>query len=345
MIRVTRFKNGEFWFDLLSRYSLVIILVGLIAGFGVSVTGFFTVNNLRAIAVNQIVTLFVALSVMIALSVGEIDLSVANVLALSQALVIGLMSFSGVGIVPAVLIGLLGATGVGLINGILVVRFGVNSLIATLAMSSVLTGVVQWYTRGTSVFSHVPRSYLRISNAAPLGIPMPIIYGIILVIGFELMFGFLPTGRRMYAIGGNRRAALLSGIRVNTLVLGSFVTAGLVAGVAGVIISSRLGSAAPDLGPSFLLPAFAAAFLGSTTIRPGRFNPLGTVVAVYVIAVTVAGIQQLGAPSWSEYVFNGIALAVGVTVSIKLVKLREARAKRSQIESFEQSAAAIKVDA
>ena len=113
MMRVTRVTSGEFWFDVLSRYSLVIILVGLIVGFGISVTGFFTVDNLRSIAVNQIVTLFVALSVMVALSVGEIDLSVANVLGLSQALVVGLMSFSGVGIVPAVLIGLAAAAGIG----------------------------------------------------------------------------------------------------------------------------------------------------------------------------------------------------------------------------------------
>jgi ribose transport system permease protein len=164
-----------------------------------------------------------------------------------------------------------------------------------------------------------------------------LIYGAIAVGVCELVFGHLPTGRRMYAIGGNRRAAQLSGIPVQRIVLLTFVASAVVAGLAGTIISSRLGAASPDLGPTFLLPAFAAAFLGSTTIRPGRFNPLGTAVAVYLIAVVVAGMQQLGAPSWSQYVFNGIALGLGVAVSIQLVKMREARAKRNQLRSFEES--------
>jgi ribose transport system permease protein len=329
--------KNEFWFDLLTKYALPLILVAVVIGFSLASENFFTLNNFRAIGVNQIVVLFVALAVSAALSVGEIDLSLANILGLSQAVTVGMMSFSGLGVVPAILIGLIVSALVGLVNGLLAVRLGLNSLIATLAMSSVLTGLVIWYTKGTSIYEGIPSEFKVISNENFLGIPLPLIYGAIAVGVCELVFGHLPTGRRMYAIGGNRRAAQLSGIPVQRIVLLTFVASAVVAGLAGTIISSRLGAASPDLGPTFLLPAFAAAFLGSTTIRPGRFNPLGTAVAVYLIAVVVAGMQQLGAPSWSQYVFNGIALGLGVAVSIQLVKMREARAKRNQLRSFEES--------
>lgn len=338
MNRARSIGRGEWWFTILSRYSLVLILFGVTVFFSIAAKGFFTVDNFRAIGVNEVVTLFVALGLSATLIVGELDLSVAAILSVTQALTVGLMSFQHLGIVPAVACGIAAAAGIGLVNGLMVVKVGLNSLIATLAMSSVLTGIVIWYTKGASVFANVPLGYQKISNTNLAGVPLPLVYGGVAVIAFELLFGFLPTGRRMYAIGGNRRAALFTGIRVNRLVIGSFVTAGLVSGLGGIIISSRLGSAAPDLGPSFLLPAFAAAFLGATTIRPGRFNALGTVVAVYVLAITISGIQALGAPTWATYIFNGGALAVGVTVAGRLVKLREARAKRDQLRSFEESA-------
>ena len=331
-------SRGDVLFGVLSRYSLVLILLAEILGFSLVVQGFFTVGNLRAIAVNEIVTLFVALGLSAVLIVGELDLSIATILGASQALTVGLMSFQRLPIVPAVICGIGVGALIGAVNGVLVVKVRLNSLIATLATSSVLSGLIIWYTRGTSVFENVPLGYQRIANTAVAGVPTPIIYGILAVVAFEILFRYLPTGRRMYAIGGNRRAALLSGIRVDRLVFGSFVIAGVVAALGGVIISSRLGSAAPDLGPSFLLPAFAAAFLGAATITPGRFNALGTAVAVYTLAVMVAGIQQLGAPTWSNLTFNGAALAVGVTVANRLVRIREERAKRDQLRSFEHSA-------
>lgn len=331
-------RTADLWFSLLSRYSLVILLAVELVVFSATVDGFFTVGNLRAIAVNEIVTLFVALGLVAVLIVGELDLSVAIILGSAQALAVGLMSFQGVPIAVAVAAGIAGGALIGLANGLLVVRVGLGSLIATLATSSVLSGLIVWYTKGTSIFEGVPLDYQRISNTEVAGVPLPVLYGVMVLVLFEGFLRYIPTGRRMYAIGGNRRAAVLSGIRVNRIVLLSFIIAGTLAATGGIIISSRLGSAAPDLGPSFLLPAFAAAFLGATTITPGRFNALGTAVAVYVLAVMISGIQQLGAPTWANQVFNGIALAVGVTVSSRLVRLRESRAKQDQLRSFEDSA-------
>jgi ribose transport system permease protein len=224
------------------------------------------------------------------------------------------------------------------VNGLLVVGFGINSLITTLAVGSILYGIVIWYTGGEVIFENVPQSFQSIANDEFLSLPLAIWYGLALLVVFELLFGFKPTGRRMYAIGGNRRAAELVGIRVKRIVVGAFVIAALVAGIGGILIASRLGSAQPELGPQFLLPAYAAAFLGATTIRPGRFNPAGTVIAVYLVAVIVAGLQGEGVPSWAEYMIDGVALIVGVGLANWLVKLREERARRDQLRAFAASA-------
>jgi ribose transport system permease protein len=218
-----------------------------------------------------------------------------------------------------------------------VVKFGLNSLIVTLATGNVIYGLVLWYTGGTVLFENVPPLFLKISSGTLFYVPLPIWYAVLLIAIVELIFGYFPAGRRMYAVGGNRRAALLTGIAVDWLVIAAFTVSAIVCGLGGIIIASRLGSAQPELGPSFLLPAFASAFLGATTIRPGRYNAMGTAVAVYVIAVIVAGLQQIGVPFWAEHVVYGVALAGGVGLSTYLRRLREERARRDQLQAVRES--------
>ena len=220
--------------------------------------------------------------------------------------------------------------------GMLVVRFKINSLIATLAVGNVLYGIVLWFTGGTILFQNVPPGFLAIAGRSLLGLPLPIWYGIALVIAVEVVLQFLPLGRRLYAIGGNRRAALLTGIRVPGLIVGTLGFSALLSGVGGIIIASRLGSAQPELGPSFLMPVIAAAFLGATTIRPGRYNALGTAVAVYVVAVIVTGLQQIGVPFWAESIVYGTALATGVGLSGRLTRMREEESRRNQLRAIKE---------
>ena len=131
---------------------------------------------------------------------------------------------------------------------------------------------------------------------------------------------------------------MLAGIHVHRVMVLAFMVCSLTAGIAGVIIASRLGSGDPSLGPSLLLPTYAGAFLGATAFRPGRFNVAGTVVAVYVLAVASSGLQILGVPSWSEAVFNGVALALAVGLSSQVANLRTARARRSRLRELTQAA-------
>ena len=326
-------------FRLASQFLLAAVLAILVIVFSaLRPEAFFTVANFKGIGVNQIVVVFAALGLLAPLIVGELDLSIGYVIGLSQAIVVGLMAKQGLDVPLAIAAALAACLIVGLVNGLLVVRLGINSLITTLAVGSILYGIVIWYTGGEVISEKVPLSFQGIANNEFLSLPLAIWYGIALLVALEILFSFKPLGRRMYAVGGNRRAAELVGIRVRAITVGAFAASALVAGIGGVIIASRLNSAQPELGPQFLLPAYAAAFLGATTIRAGRFNPLGTVVAVYLVAVLVAGLQNVGVPSWGEYMVDGAALIAGVALATWLVKQREQRARRDQLAVFEQSA-------
>lgn len=325
-------------FGLVGRYFLVIAFFGLIALFSfLRPESFLTANNFSGLFVNQIVVVFAAVGLVFPLIVGELDLSVGYLVGFGQALCVALMTLAGLPVVAAIAITLVACVALGVINGVLVTRFEINSLIATLAVGNVLYGIVLWFTGGTILFQNVPKAFLAISGEKLLGVPLPIWYGAALVALVELVLQFLPIGRRMYAIGGNRRAALLTGIPVTRLILGSFGVSALLCGLGGIIIASRLGSAQPELGPSFLMPAFASAFLGATTIRPGRYNALGTAVAVYTVAVIVAGLQQLGVPFWAENIVYGVALAGGVGLSRRLTRIREEAARRDQLRALKES--------
>jgi ribose transport system permease protein len=337
--RRRRERFGRVGYRLASDLSLAgLLVIALVVFSALNPESFFTVANYRGIGVTQITVVFAAIGLLAPLIVGELDLSIGYIIGLSQAVVVGLISHEGLSVPVAIVLTLVACVAVGLVNGLLVVGLGLNSLITTLAVGSILYGIVIWYTRGEVIFENIPQSFQSIANDQFLSLPLAIWFGIALVLIFELLLGFKPTGRRMYAIGGNRRAAELVGIRVKSIVVGAFVVAAVVAGMGGILIASRLGSAQPELGPQFLLPAYAAAFLGATAIRPGRFNPVGTVIAVYLVAVIVAGLQNLGVPSWAEYMVDGAALIVGVALANWLVKLREARARRDQLRAFEASA-------
>jgi ribose transport system permease protein len=149
---------------------------------------------------------------------------------------------------------------------------------------------------------------------------------------FYVTLNHLPAGRKLYAVGGNRRAAELTGIGVSRYLIASFVVSGLFAGIVGVILGARLGSATVDSTSSLLLPVFAAVFLGATTILPGRFNALGTWVSVYFLAVAISGLQHLGAPGWAEPMFNGTVLVLAVALSGWAFRRRAARARKENLQ-------------
>jgi ribose transport system permease protein len=190
----------------------------------------------------------------------------------------------------------------------------------------VLTGGNLLMSGGNVLFEGIPTSLTDIAGREVLGLPVVVFYAALLALVLWYVLEWTPMGRYLRATGSGREAARLTGVRTDKWLFLSFVIAGAIAALAGFMQTSRVGSAPPDVGPNFLLPAYAAAFLGATTIHAGRFNVWGTVVGVLVLAVGITGLNLAGAAFWVPPVFNGGALIVAVSVAVIVARRNTARA-------------------
>lgn len=300
----------------LSRIALPVILVGFIVFFSFARPDrFFTVDNFKTILATQSVLAILAIATIIPLIIGEFDLSVGANLGLAAIVVTGVASEQGQSFTVSVIAALGASTAVGLINGVLVAKVGVNAFISTLAMSTIIAGSVLWYTGGNVFYENIPSTLLTLGQGEIGGIPIPVLFlaGVSIVIWY--MLEHVPVGRYLHALGGSKEAARLSGLHVVALTLFAFTLTGFLAGIAGVLQSATLGSGNPTVGPQFLLPAFAAAFLGATAITPGTYNVVGTVVAVFTLQTGIIGLQLMGVPFFVEPIFTGVALILAVAVT------------------------------
>jgi ribose transport system permease protein len=212
---------------------------------------------------------------------------------------------------------------VGVANGNTVARLGVNSLIVTLGTSGVLLGIVEWYTGSQSITTGISPRLFEFGSRNTLGIP-DVVW--LLAVAAAIVYYILehtPYGRYLTSIGSNARAARLVGLRVDRLKFSVFVLSGALAGVAGVLLVAKNGSASPQAGSvTDTLQALAAVYLGATSIRPGRFNVLGAMLAVYFIGFSVSGLAIAGVQSWVSQVFSGAALFIAVVVSTVIGRRR-----------------------
>jgi ribose transport system permease protein len=273
-----------------------------------------TMTNLTATLSNEAVGLMVAMALLVPLVAGHYDLSIANVLTLSMITSVGMFQFFEAPIWVAVLAALVIGLVVGLVNGIAVTVLGINSLVATLATGSIALGAGLWWTNGRIFSENVPDGFTAIGSKVG-GIPLPAIYAAVLVLALWWISQHMPVGRYLYAIGDNHEAARLTGIPVTKLTIGAFVVSGVIAAFAGVVQAAVLGSGNPQVGASFLLPAFAAVFLGGTILYVGRYNVIGTVVAVLLLSALVGGLTQLGVPFYIGPLLKGLVLLAAVALT------------------------------
>ena len=306
-------------------WNLAILLVVLIVVFGIlKGDTFLTAFTFQSMMNSRSINALIALAVMIPLASNQYDLSVASTLGIAQVLANGLVTQQGLPWqLAAVLCLALGAL-VGLINGILVTRAKINSFIATLGVGTLLLGANQWYTGGMQVVGLLPPDFVALSGKV-FGIPLPIIYVLIIGAILWIVFDYLPIGRYLYVIGDSPRAAELTGIPVVRCVTWAFIASGTLAAFAGIILQAQLQVGQSTVGQELMLPAFTGALLGATAIRPGRPNVWGTVLAVAVLAVAVAGLTQLGAPFFVENLFNGAMLVLAVGLAGYTYRRREQR--------------------
>ncbi len=299
-----------------SRFALPGLLVLLVVCFSiVEPNSFATYDNARTILTTQATLTVLALSALCTLKVGQFDLSLGAQLGLAQVVLPGLLSKSHANIGTAIVVAVLCTTLVGLFNGLLVAKVRLDSFIVTLGVATVLQALVLWYTNAQIIFDGIPPSLVAITTTSVAGIPLPIVYVAVIAIAIWIVVERTPFGRFMEAVGGSQDAARLSGINSDAVTILSFTLGGLLAGIAGVLAASQVGSGNPSLGPEYLLPAFAAVFLGATSFSVGRFNVWGTLIAVLTVATGVAGLNLLGVPQWVNPLFNGVALLIAITAT------------------------------
>lgn len=305
----------------LNKYSGLYVWALLIVVFSLWIPDLFaTTNNFRIIAGSQAVVAIVALGLLVPIACGKFDLSIAGTLAVSETIVV-YMQANGHGTAVGIVLGLAAGLVIGLANAFIVIKLRVDSFIATLGMSSVLLAVVLGMTHG--VFLSAPLgggTFAKFGQNQLVGVPLPVFYMFGLGALLWWILEYTPTGRYLYGVGGNAQAARLAGVRVDRVTTGAFAAAGVIAAFGGVVLAAQLGSANPDVGQAYLLPAFSAVFLGATQIRPGRVNVLGTLVAIFLLATGVKGLQLVGAPNYIEALFNGTALITAVALSARTAK-------------------------
>ena len=292
--------------------SAIYIFIVMFAVFSIWVPDtFLKWDTWKALIDSQAVTGILAVGLVIALSAGAFDLAIGAELGFGSILVAWFLVNKGVPVVPAIALTLLTGALIGLLNGLLVVKVRIDSFIATLGMSSILLALISWVSSSQQILG-LPGGFGNIGTTEILGLTLPVY--LMLVVGAVVWYVLerTPLGRRVYATGGNIEAARLAGVRVAAVVIGSLIACGMIAAFAGMLVSANLSAGDPTIGPAYLLPAFSAAFLGSTQFRGGRFNVWGTIVAVIVLATGVKGLQLAGAPVWIPELFNGAALLLAV---------------------------------
>lgn len=297
-------------------YGLVILTVLLTLFFCLLLPDTFpTVLNLRSIIANKTIIAILSLAAMIPMAAGRIDLTIGYGIVLWHILAISLQTLYGFPWPVAVLVVLLLGAATGLLNGILVEVAKIDSFIATLGTGTVIYALALWHTGGRQMIGMLPDGFYALNGTMLFGLPITGLYVVVLAVVMWIVLEYLPIGRYIYAIGANPKAAALNGIPVRRFVMGAFVVSGTLSAVAGVLLASKLRIGQASVGLEYLLPALVGAFLGSTTIKPGRVNVWGTMIGVIILAVGIAGIQQLGGSFFVEPLFNGVTLLVAIGIA------------------------------
>ncbi len=297
-------------FALVGAWAIVIVVFAL-----AKPDTFMTAANFQTIFGSQSVLAVLALSLIPALLAGDYDLSVGSMMGLSSMLVAVLNAEQGWPLGLAILAALAAAVIVGTVNGTFIVFLGVDSLIATLGSGTVLVGIILWISDSATIAGVSPDLVDAVITTKILGISIVFFYALGIASIMWYVIGYTTLGRRLLFVGRGRTVSRLSGIPVGRMRVGAMITSALIAAIAGILFVGTTGAADPTSSQTFLLPAFAAAFLGATCITPGRFNPWGALFAVYFLVTGITGLQLLGASSFVQDLFYGGALLIGVGIS------------------------------
>lgn len=299
-----------------NRIGAVYVWLAIVLVFSIWVPHTFpTMSTVKQILNANAITALAALAITIPLAARVFDLSFAYTMTLTGVIAAHFLSV-GVPLVPALLLGLGAGVLIGLINAVVVVVMRIDSFIGTLATGSLIVSLITMATGGTAIVStRLQGGFSKIGQTNIGGFTLPVAYVLVVAVAMWFLLEHTATGRRLYATGFNPDAAKLAGVRVDRLRFISLVVSGSLAGFAGLVLASTIGSGDPTAGTSYLLPAFAAAFLGATQLKHGRFNAFGTLIAVLLLGTGITGLALANAPQWSADMFVGTVLIASLAVT------------------------------
>ncbi|WP_062227603.1 ABC transporter permease [Aureimonas frigidaquae] len=306
--------------DHVQRYSTLVVLILMFLLFSVGVDRFLTSQNLLNIAQQISMLTIVGAGLTFGFAAREMDLSVGFTVGLAGVLV-PLLLVAGVPLPLALLAGIGAGLVVGCLNAFFVTVIGIPSLIATLASGSILFGINFLMTGGRAIYGGLPASYLWLGQGRVLGIPVLAFF----MLGAVLLAWFVMErtvfGRYVYAVGGNQKAAELSGVQVKRYRAAALVVCSLFAVVAGTLLAARLGSGQPNAGERYLLDGLATVFIGMTMLRPGTATVLGTFFGALFIGVINNGLNLMGMDTYIQSIVKGVIILVAVAIVSRSTKL------------------------
>ena len=304
-----------------NNVGILSVLVLLCVIVSIATSKFLKPNNLISVLRQISINAYIALGMTLIIILGHIDLSVGAIVAMSGTLTVGFIVTQGLPIPVAILLGILLGMVAGLISGMIVTYFRVPAFIITMAMMNVCSGVAYVYSGGQATrinndfFSAIGTGYLFNT------IPLPFVYMIILIIVISFLLGKTKFGTYIYAIGGNREAARLSGVPIKKVEIAVFTISGVLSAFAGLVLCSRMYSGQPSVGNGYELDAIAACVLGGTSMSGGKGRISGTIFGAMVIGIISNGLNLIGVSSYWQLIVKGLIIACAVLLDSQKGKI------------------------
>ncbi len=304
-----------------NNVGILSVLVLLCVIVSIATSKFLKPNNLISVLRQISINAYIALGMTLIIILGHIDLSVGAIVAMSGTLTVGFIVTQGLPIPVAILLGILLGMAAGLISGMIVTYFRVPAFIITMAMMNVCSGVAYVYSGGQATrinndfFSAIGTGYLFNT------IPLPVVYMIILIIVISFLLGKTKFGTYIYAIGGNREAARLSGVPIKKVEIAVFTISGVLSAFAGLVLCSRMYSGQPSVGNGYELDAIAACVLGGTSMSGGKGRISGTIFGAMVIGIISNGLNLIGVSSYWQLIVKGLIIACAVLLDSQKGKI------------------------
>lgn len=298
------------------KHNIGIIFVLLILCVILSIASpvFLTTDNLISVLRQVSNNVFLALGMTLIMILGGIDLSVGAIVAVSGTLTVGFIVNNGMSIPLAILCGVLIGVGLGFFNGLIISQFKLPAFIVTLATMNIAQGIAYIYSGGRSA-RITNESFTLLGTGKLFGfLPLPVLYMVVLTIIFIVLLNKTRFGTNIYAIGGNREAARLSGVSIKKVEIAVYTLAGLLAALAGVVLAARMYSGQPSVGSGYEMDAIAACVLGGVSMAGGRGRISGTIFGVLIIGVVSNGLNLMGVSSFWQLLVKGLIILIAVLI-------------------------------